>query len=102
MKYRLPNNNGTNYPYAEIVLIHSKLDGVSPEGWGPIEESPAFDSSNVHFWEFNSMDLSGRPLDMSKRHPIAKQLTLPKDAKLIAEYSRPEFVLDGWNPKVMK
>lgn len=97
---RLPNNNGVNYPYAEAVLINSKLQGVSPEGWGPVEEAATFDSSNVHFWEYNSMDVDGKPLDMSKRHPIAKQLTLPKDAKTIADYSDPEFVLGGWKPKV--
>jgi hypothetical protein len=99
---RLPNNNGANYPYAEAVLINSRLQGVSPEGWGPVEESPAFDSSNVHFWEFNSMDIDGRPLDMSQRHPVAKQLTQPKDAKTIADYSNPEFVLGGWKPVVQK
>jgi hypothetical protein len=97
---RLPNNNGANYPYAEAVLINNKLKDVSPEGWGPVEESPAFDSSNVHFWEFNSMDIDGRPLDMSQRHPVAKQLTLPKDAKTITDYSNPEFVLGGWKPVV--
>jgi pectin methylesterase-like acyl-CoA thioesterase len=97
---RLPNNNGANYPYAEAVLINSKLKDVSSEGWGPVEESPAFDSSNVHFWEFNSMDIDGRPLDMSQRHPVAKQLRLPKDSKTIADYSNPEFVLGGWKPVV--
>ena len=96
---RLPNNNGVNYPFAEAVLINSRMEGVSPEGWGPIEESPAFDSTHVHFWEYNSMDLAGKPLDMSQRHPVSKQLTLPKDAKTIAEYSDPEFVL-GWKPVV--
>jgi hypothetical protein len=96
---RLPNNNGANYPYAEAVLINSKLVGVSPEGWGPVEESPAFDHSNVHFWEYNSMEIDGRPLDMSQRNPIVKQLTMPQDARTITDYSNPEFVL-GWKPVV--
>jgi hypothetical protein len=75
------------------------MAGVAREGWGPIEESPAFDSTNVHFWEYNSMELDGKPLDVSQRHPVAKQLTLPKDARTIADYSNPEFVL-GWKPVV--
>jgi len=97
---RLPNNNGVNYPYAEAVLINSRMQGVSPEGWGPVEANATFDSSNVHFWEFNTMDMDGRPLDMSQRHPIVKQLSMLKDAKTIADYSNPQFVLGGWKPVV--
>jgi pectinesterase len=101
---RLPRNNpGTsapNFPYAEMVLIDCKTQGVSPEGWSPIEEAPGFDSSNVHFWEYNTRDMENHPIDTSKRHPVVRQLTLPRDAQIIADYSKPEFVLDGWKPVV--
>jgi pectinesterase len=102
---RLPKNGptgapGANFPYAEMVLINSRTQGVPPEGWGPVEEPPDFDSSNVRFWEHNTMDMQGRPADVSQRHPIAKQLTLPKDAETIASYKNPEFVLGGWKPVV--
>jgi len=101
---RLPRNGpGTsapNFPYAEMVLINCKTQGLTPEGWGPVEDAPGFDSSKVHFWEYNTTDMNGRPAEMSARHPIVKQLTLPADAKLIADYSRPEFVLNGWKPNV--
>ena len=102
---RLPRNGPAgspraNFPYAEMVLINSRVDGVPPEGWGPIQEAPGFDSSNVRFWEFNTTDLQGRPVDVSHRHPVSKQLTQPKDAKVIADYSNPEFVLGGWKPIV--
>lgn len=97
---RLPNNHGVNYPYAEAVLINCRLKGIPPEGWGPIEEAPAFDHSNVHLWEYNTMDLDRRPADVSKRHPVSKQLTMEKDAKTIADYSNPAFVLGGWTPVV--
>lgn len=96
---RLPDNGGTNYPYAEAILINCRMEGVLPEGWS-VQERPAFDWTNVKFWEFNSMDMSGKPLDMSKRHPIVRHLTLPKDAKIVADYSRPEFILKGWKPVV--
>jgi pectinesterase len=99
---RLPRNNGpsgiTNFPNAEMVLINVKTSGVSAEGWGSIEASPGFDSSGVKFWEFNTMDLEGKPVDVSKRHPASRQLTKEKDAKVIEDYSRPEFVLKGWTP----
>lgn len=102
---RLPRNGPAgspraNFPYAEMVLINSRVDGMPPEGWGPIEEAPGFDSSNVRFWEFNTTDLQGRPVDVSRRHPVSKQLTQPRDAKVIADYSNPEFALGGWRPVV--
>jgi len=31
---------------------------------------------------------------------VVKELTLPKDAETIANYSKPEFVLGGWKPVV--
>lgn len=102
---RLPRNNSatrtaTNFPHAEMVLIDSQLQGVAPEGWGPIEEAPDFDSTQVRFLEFNSRDLQGRPVDVSRRHPVSRQLTMARDAALIADYRRPAFVLGGWTPVV--
>ncbi|KAF2396972.1 pectin lyase-like protein [Trichodelitschia bisporula] len=100
---RLPRNGGptgvSNFPNAEMVLINVKTSGVPPEGWGPIQSAP-FDTSNVHFWEYNTMDLDGKPVDMSKRHPVSKQLKLPTDGKTIADYSNPKFVL-GWEPVIV-
>jgi pectinesterase len=101
---RLPRNapgaSAPNFPHAEMVLIDTRTHGVSPEGWGPVEEPPGFDRSNVRFWEFNTMDLEGRPVDVSRRHEIARQLKQPGDAETIADYRNPEFVLGGWKPVV--
>jgi len=92
---RLPNNHGINYPYAEAVLIDCRLNNIPPEGWGPIED----DTSHVRFWEYHSTNLSdGLPVDVSKRHPVSRQLTLPKDAETIAHYRDPAYVLGGWKP----
>jgi len=44
--------------------------------------------------------MAGRPIDMSRRHPVSRQLTMAKDAETIANYSKPEFVLGGWKPVV--
>jgi hypothetical protein len=91
---RLPNNHGLNYPYAEAVLINCRLGGVPEEGWGPIEADPA----HLHLWEYNSTDLAGKPLDVSKRLAASKQLTMAQDAETIANYSKASFVLGGWDP----
>jgi len=93
---RAPVNGGKSYPYCEAVLLNCKLSGISPIGWGPVGK----DTTNVHFWEYNSTNLSdGKPVDTSKRHPASRQLTLEKDAALIEQYSRPDFVLGGWKPE---
>jgi len=78
---RLPNNHGLNYPYAEAVLINCHLNGIPPVGWGPIDD----DTSHIHFWEFNSTDVDGRPLEVTQRHPVSKQLIEPRDKQIIAD-----------------
>jgi pectinesterase len=92
---RSPTNGGKNYPYCEAVLLSCKLEGISPAGWGTI----GGDTSNVHYWEYNSTNISnGKPVDISKRHPASKQLTMEKDSVTISNYMNPAFVLDGWTP----
>jgi len=92
---RGPTNHGKNYPYAEAVLLNCKLAGISPVAWGPI----GGDSTNIHYWEFNSTNLiDGTPVDVSRRHPVSRQLTERKDSQLIARYRHPEYVLDRWAP----
>ncbi|KAI3330671.1 pectinesterase [Ustulina deusta] len=101
---RLPDNSGgvmDNWPYAEMVLINTKTDGIAAEGWGPVQ-GPPFDSSRVKFWEFNTMDLQGRPIDMSRRLNVSRQLTLPGDSQIISEYKNPVNILGGWRPIVVE
>ena len=91
---RAPTNNGKNYPYAEAVLINCILGGISPVGWGAM----GGDTTSIHYWEYNSTNASdGKPVDVSQRKPESRQLTMPKDAEIIADYSNPAFVL-GWTP----
>jgi hypothetical protein len=50
--------------------------------------------------EYNTRDLdTGEPVDVSGRHPYSRQLSLPRDAGLIASYRDPSFVLGGWAPR---
>jgi pectin methylesterase-like acyl-CoA thioesterase len=92
---RAPTNGGRNYPDAEVVLINCALSGISPVGWGTV----GGDTTNVHYWEHNSTNASdGTPVDVSQRHPVSRQLTMEKDARTIADYSNPTWVLGGWTP----
>jgi pectin methylesterase-like acyl-CoA thioesterase len=92
---RSPRNERFTYPYAEVVLLNSTLNNIAPEGW-----SDADRGGSVRFWEYNSRNPDGSPVDVSKRVPWSRQLDRVKDAKLIADYSRPSFVLAGWEPKL--
>ena len=50
--------------------------------------------------EYNTLDMdTGQPVDVSGRHKYARQLSLPRDAGLIADYRDPRFVLNGWKPE---
>jgi MYXO-CTERM domain-containing protein len=89
--------SGVSFPYAEFVLISCKLAGIAPEGWG----AAGPDYSNVHFWEYNSVNSSdGTPVDVSQRVAYSRQLTMAQDADTIANYSNPTYVLAGWTPEL--
>jgi len=85
---RSPINKGKGYPYAESVLINCKLDSIPAAGW-----AVDGDTSNVHFWEYNSRAMDGKPIDNSLRHPASRQLDKKKDARIIELYSNPTYVL---------
>jgi len=92
---RSPRNEAFTYPFAEVVLLNATLQNIAPEGW-----SDADRGGDVHFWEYNSRNPDGSLVDVSKRVAWSRQLDKVKDAKLIADYSRPEFVLAGWKPNL--
>jgi hypothetical protein len=35
---------------------------------------------------------------VSQRSPVSRQLRLPQDAEIIANYTNPSYVLGGWTP----
>jgi pectin methylesterase-like acyl-CoA thioesterase len=87
------------FPASEVVLIDCTLtNAVNPVGW---KLDNATEAPSVHFWEFNSHDPDGKPVDTSKRLPASRQLKQPEDAQIIANYSNPTWVLgDNWTPKL--
>jgi len=90
---RSPVNETVTYPYAEVVLLNTTLQNIAPAGWGDADKG-----GNVHFWEYNSHNPDGSAVDVSQRVPWSRQLRESEDARLIADYSRPEFVFGGWKP----
>jgi pectin methylesterase-like acyl-CoA thioesterase len=86
------------FPNSEVVLMDCVLDeATSPIAW---LLNGGEDAPDLHFWEFNSHDASGGPVDTSQRLGASKQLKHPDDDAVIANYSNPSFVLGGdWNPR---
>ncbi len=92
---RAPTNHGRDYPYAEAVLIDCRVEGLRPEGWGPVGP----DATQVRYLEFNTRNLAdGQLADVTQRAPWSRQLDAEADAELIARYRDPAFVLGGWSP----
>ncbi len=89
----------TRFPASEVVLLDCTLtQAVGPVGWHL--DSPAA-APQVHFWEYNSRDPNGQPLDDSQRCAVSKRLTRERDAETIAHYSTPAWVLGhDWNPRL--
>ncbi|KAF2826593.1 pectinesterase [Ophiobolus disseminans] len=101
---RLPDNTGgvaANWPYAEMVLINTTLDGISEVGWGPVQGPPLFDARNVRFWEYGTVDANGKAVDYARRLNVSMHLTSPRDDEVVRQYRDPAFVLDGWVPVVL-
>jgi len=94
---RSPKNGNSTYPFAEAVLLNCTLSGILPEGWSAADEG-----GKVRFWEYRSRNPDGSPVDVSKRSTLSRQLDEKKDARLIADYGNPAFVLDGWKPQLAK
>jgi hypothetical protein len=53
------------------------------------------DNSKVRFWEYQSTDPTGAPVDVSQRIPVSQQI----DAATAAQMRDVTVVLGGWDPK---
>jgi pectin methylesterase-like acyl-CoA thioesterase len=86
------------YPNSEVVLMDCVLGkSVGDVAWllNGGNEAP-----NLHFWEFNSHDPDGNPVDVTGRLAVSRQLKQPDDAATIADYSSPTYVLgNNWVPQ---
>jgi pectin methylesterase-like acyl-CoA thioesterase/lysophospholipase L1-like esterase len=89
----------TRFPASEVVLLDCTLtNAISPIGWRL--DSPA-EAPDIRFWEYNSRDPQGNPIDESMRFAISRRLTKEADAATIANYSNPAWVLgSNWNPRL--
>ena len=92
------------FPFSQVVFINTVMGThVRPQPWrlddnvgdGFLQPLTQAGYPNVRFWEYNSTNPNGTPVDVSQRHAISRQLT----AAEAAQWSNPSFVLGGWTPQ---
>ena len=90
---RIDPNPG-NFPYSQAVYLNCAMGPhLLPVGW---QLNNATTSATVQDWEYQSTDLAGATLDVSKRLSSSRQI----DAATAAQYRNPSFVLGGWTPAI--
>ncbi|MGM9970850.1 MAG: pectinesterase family protein [Anaeroplasmataceae bacterium] len=85
---RLPDNKGINYPDSECVLINCILNNIPAIGYNPIDEA----AKTANILEYNSKDIYGNNIDLSKRNSVTRILT-DNDIDIINKYMDYKYVL---------
>lgn len=81
------------WPFSQVVWLNCAMGPhVTAAGW---QLDNATSAPDVQFWEFQSTDLNGNALDVSRRHASSRQI----DAATAALYRDPSFVL-GFTPRL--
>jgi hypothetical protein len=78
------------YPYSQVIFLNTAMGPhIRPDGW---LLNNATSAPHVQFWEYRSTDLGGRPLDVSRRAPVSRQLS-DEEAR---RWRDPAFALGDW------
>ncbi len=82
----------SEYPGSHVAYVNCALGShISRAGWLVTGGSP---SSSLRFWEYESTDLDGNPLDVSGRLTGSTQISDSQAATM----RDPSAVLGGWQP----
>jgi hypothetical protein len=68
---------------------------VPPVGW----EAKGTNTSHLRFQEFHSTDLQGKPVDVSQRLPVSRQLT-KREADALSNPAKVLSYQETWHPGV--
>jgi pectin methylesterase-like acyl-CoA thioesterase len=80
------------YPASHVAYVNCTLGShISPAGW---TISGGTDTSQLRFWEYQSVDPSGKAIDVSRRAAGSTQLSSAQAAMM----RDPTVVLGGWQP----
>lgn len=68
----------TGYPASHVAYVNCQMDKhISPKGW-LITPAGTTDTAGVRFWEYQSTDLAGTPIDVSMRDPLRSSSPRPR------------------------
>ena len=82
----------TAYPASMVAYVNCQMtSNIAPVGWTIIAGS---DTSQLRFWEYQSVSPSGTAIDVSKRLAGSTQISASEATTL----STPSTVLGGWQP----
>jgi pectin methylesterase-like acyl-CoA thioesterase len=86
------------FPHSHVAFIHCALGKfVTATGWIFDGPGAAASKATTRFWEFQSTDLTGKPLDITQRVAGSRQLTGAEAAQQ-RDVARILGGADGWNP----
>ena len=97
-RYVLARIEPVRFPHSHVAFIQCAMGPhISRAGW-QLDKAPGADApgpaAQIRFWEFQSTDLAGQPLDVSARLPASRQLSAAEAAPL-RDVGK---VLGGWTP----
>jgi hypothetical protein len=82
------------YPGSHVAYINCQMGPhISPVGWVVTGTTDA-GTPSLRFWEYQSTDLQGNPIDVSQRLAASAQITADQAAMM----RDPAVVLAGWQP----
>jgi hypothetical protein len=94
------SGNTPNYPYGQVAYINCTMDAnvIVPAGWilgNGSTQGP--DTANLRFWEYDSVDTNGNPVNTSARVPWSLELdgaTATNEVQDVTNW------LYGWSPQL--
>lgn len=83
------------FPGSAVAFINCAMgEHIPAAGW----QITGTDTARLRFLEFNSTTLDGKPLDVSQRHSISRQLSTAEAAEL-SDANKVLAARDTWKPK---
>ncbi|HVT10549.1 MAG TPA: pectinesterase family protein, partial [Polyangia bacterium] len=82
----------TAYPASHVAYVNCQMSsGIAPSGW---TITGGGSTSMLRFWEYQSVDAGGQPVNVSQRVSGSKQISAASAAMM----RDPSVVLAGWQP----
>jgi pectin methylesterase-like acyl-CoA thioesterase len=98
-RFVLARIDPARFPHSHVAFINCAMGGfVTPAGWIFDGPGAAASKETTRFWEFQSTDLAGQPLDVSHRVAGSRQLTAAEAAQQ-RDLAHILGGADGWNPR---